>query len=95
MPDWRDRILNKFTPGTSQPTAPTSGIASASGRGPLSSSPRSRGLVQTVEIPPWSIESDNDPEYLDRVFAKEAQTPRVANEPTLPYKAATFAGDMR
>ena len=34
-------------------------------------------LVQTVESPGlWGIESDGDPEYLDRVFAEEAETLR-------------------
>ena len=36
-----------------------------------------RGLIQTVESPGlWGIESDSDPEYLDQVFAEEAQTLR-------------------
>ena len=34
-------------------------------------------LIQTVESPGlWGIESDSDPEYLDQVFAEEAQTLR-------------------
>ena len=34
-------------------------------------------LVQTVESPGlWGIESDGDPEYLDRVFSDEAETLR-------------------
>ena len=34
-------------------------------------------LIQTVDSPGlWGIESDSDPDHLDRVFAEEAQTLR-------------------
>ena len=34
-------------------------------------------VIQTVESPGlWGIESDSDPDYLDEVFAEEAQTLR-------------------